>query len=230
MSIVSVTINKLFLIFAIGCICVACSNKAQELDRYCQSGWEGQFSLSDAIYNRLSEHKYTRYVTIKMGSDRGAYGFYFLGQTADAGLFLQANEYEMISRTLSLAEVDEVFSLLPEDMKSIKGYTGKNIGSDEVAAHISCDYMKIKTSEHTKTLSFRDYAFMLPPTEPASRRGRDTLVEVKKYFINFLKKATKNRPENLTIIKVDTIAKLDEEAVVMMKARKTNHALFYEIP
>ena len=76
MSIAFQTINKLFLVFTVSCICLACSRKADDFDSQCQSGWDQVLPLSETIYNKLSGQKYLRYISLKSGNDRGTYSFY----------------------------------------------------------------------------------------------------------------------------------------------------------
>ncbi len=92
--------------------CVSCSNKAQEFNRLCQEGWGEQSRVSDTIYNKLSLQKYNRYISIKGGNDRGAYSFYFMGQTNNAGLFIHVDEHQIKTISITSIEANEIFDLL----------------------------------------------------------------------------------------------------------------------
>jgi len=216
----------LLFIFIISCSSVACSNKAKEFDLQCQGGWDEQLALSNTIYNKLSEHKYTRYLSVKMGDDRGSYSLNFLGQTADSGVFLHANENEIVTNSISLTEVEKAFAFLPKDLQSLKGYTG----SGDVWVHLSCEYMKIKTSGYTTILSFHDHILKESLIEPVSNQSVAALVKLKNYFKYHLLETAKKRSDNLNVINVNTIASLNKDAVMAIKNRKTSHRLFYEIP
>jgi hypothetical protein len=222
MSTVLEIMNKFFFILVVSSTIFACSTKTKEFDLQCQSGWKEALPLSNTIYNKLSEYEFLRYISVKSGNDRGAYDFYFLGQTSDSGIFLHADKAKLTLAKVSPKVVSEAFSLLPKDINTIKGYTG----SGDIWAHLSCEYMKISTSEQVKTLTFRDIMLLPSDTDPASRQGVETLKNVKSYLNTYFEKQS----EDLTTIKVETLPELEKESAKTISERKTKYQLFYEIP
>lgn len=226
MSTVLEIMNKIIFLFVICSIIVACSTKTKEFDLQCQSGWEEVQPLSNMIYNKLSEHKFLRYISVKSGNDRGAYDFYFLGQTSDSGIILHGDKAKLTITKTSPEVITEAFSLLPEDINTIKGYTG----SGDIWAHLSCEYMKISTSEQVKTLTFRDSVLLPSDADPASRQGVETLKNVKSYLIANVEKPNEEQSNGFITINVETISDLKKDLTKTISDRKSKTPLFYEIP
>jgi len=223
MSTVLEIMNKFFFLFIVCSTIFGCSTKTKEFDSQCQSGWEEELPLSNTIYKKLSEYDFLRYISVKSGNDRGAYDFYFLGQTTDSGMILHADKTKLTIIKVSPEVITKAFSILPKNINTIKGYTG----SGDIWAHLSCEYMKINTSEQVKTLAFRDSVLLPSDADPASRRGVETLENVKSYINTSLEDYAENRSKDSTTIKVETIAK---ESTKTISERKTKYPLFYEIP
>jgi len=124
---------------------ISCGDKAKEFDSRCQ-GWGHELALSHAIYDQLNQHNFTRYLAIKSSSDRGSYGFTFLGQTATAGVFVHSDGVKLITGSISLPEVDKVFAISPKNKQTLQGYTG----SGDVWSHLFCAYISIHAPEYSK--------------------------------------------------------------------------------
>lgn len=226
MSIVSLTINKYFLIIILSCSSFACSNRVQEFDRQCQSGWEAQSNFSNIIYNKLSQYNYTSYISIKEGNDRGNYNFYFIGQSNSSGLFLHANKSKIMIRSIPLSEVEMAFSFLPQETQTLDGYTGKG----ETWSHLACSYMEINKPRYTKTLSFHDYILMHSQASSSSRLGVSTFLKIKKYFDGRLLGSDLAIENDLNSINAENTSNMDAKVILDVNARKQNKPLFYEIP
>ena len=67
-------------------------------------------------------------------------------------------------------------------------------------------------------------------TNPASRRGVETLNSIKSYLKAYLEDIAEKRPDDLISIKVEAISDLEKEAIKTINAIKIQSPLFYEIP
>jgi len=225
LSIAFQTTNKALLVFILACCFISCSPKTDDYASQCQ-GWNDQLAdqlaLSNAIYKILKQHSFNRHIAIKTGSDRGFYQFSFLGQSAEYGLLIRSDGSNLTTSRLTLAQIKSAFSILPENIKSLQSYSDDS----DPLSHLSCGYMRIKTPEQSRELSFYNYTFKYTTGESATHSGVATLARLE----NHIKDILLDSKISPTTIKINDIPQPDKTEMNALSREINIDPVFYEIP
>lgn len=205
------------------CLClliaiVSCAPKKSEYDAKCQRGWPAHYEISRLVHDRLSKIGLVQYIALKGGNDRGNYSFYILGLGKNKGIFLYANDQEIRSSKLPLAEAKRIFSEFAKQSTNLQGYTGS--GRD--FSHLVCEYIKIKSDGRITTATF--YNHVLPSaTDPNLHGSPQDLAAIRSKLTELADKTDSVESFKPALPHLADPSNLDS-------LKSTNGGLFYEVP